>query len=170
MVDYIVKRGETTEKATVLADSGSAAVVRLGDRTVELTLRPLADGRLVVEHQGKRLSLREFADREQTVIVSGTAQRRYELVDARKAAVLGRSGGKGATGGQIKASMPGRVVKIAVAVGDIVPPGSVVAVLEAMKMENDVKAPGGGRVAAIVVQVGATVETGQLLVQLEAAS
>ena len=47
--------------------------------------------------------------------------------------------------------------------------GGVVAVLEAMKMENDVKAPGGGRVVAVAVQEGAAVEAGALLVQLEPA-
>jgi pyruvate carboxylase subunit B len=64
--------------------------------------------------------------------------------------------------------MPGRVVRVPVAVGDVVAPGTVVAVLEAMKMENDVKSPGGGKVVAIAVSEGAAVEAGALLVQLEA--
>jgi biotin carboxyl carrier protein len=63
--------------------------------------------------------------------------------------------------------MPGRVVRLSVAVGDIVAPGAVVAVLEAMKMENDVRSVGGGRVTAVVVQEGVAVESGALLVQLE---
>ena len=78
-------------------------------------------------------------------------------------------GGDTAAGGEIKAGMPGRVVKVLVAVGDDVPPGGVVAVLEAMKMENDVKARGGGTVLEVAIIVGATVEAGELLVRLEVA-
>ncbi|MSP90432.1 MAG: biotin/lipoyl-binding protein [Myxococcales bacterium] len=72
--------------------------------------------------------------------------------------------------GRILASMPGRVVRVPVQVGDVVPPNGVVAVLEAMKMENDVRSPAGGRVVQVAVQEGVAVEAGALLVQLEAAS
>ncbi len=69
-------------------------------------------------------------------------------------------------GGAVKAPMPGLVVRVQVAVGDLVEPGDSLVVLEAMKMENELRAPQGGRVAAIGVEAGMAVEKGEVLVEL----
>ena len=62
--------------------------------------------------------------------------------------------------------MPGLVVSVAVAEGDVVASGQPLAVLEAMKMQNPVRAPRGGRVARVFVTAGAHVEGGAALVEL----
>jgi biotin carboxyl carrier protein len=69
--------------------------------------------------------------------------------------------------GSLEAPMPGRVVEVKVAPGDVVVPGQALLILEAMKMENVVRAPRAGRVAAVAVAVGAQVAPGQVLVELE---
>ncbi len=66
--------------------------------------------------------------------------------------------------GSLTASMPGSVVRVLVADGDVVEAGQPVVVLEAMKMEHTVTAPSAGTVTAVAVAVGAQVETGSLLV------
>ncbi|MEE9394473.1 MAG: biotin/lipoyl-containing protein [Planctomycetota bacterium] len=66
----------------------------------------------------------------------------------------------------IKAAMPGIVVSVSVAVGDTVEKGQSVAVLEAMKMENEVRAPGSGVVTAIAVNAGQTVDGGAVLIEV----
>lgn len=71
-----------------------------------------------------------------------------------------------ATGAAICSPLPGTVLKINVAVGQAVKAGQVVAVLEAMKMENDITAAADGTVSAIHVNVGATVQTGDALISL----
>lgn len=71
-----------------------------------------------------------------------------------------------AAGGVLKAPMPGLVVRIEVAVGDRVEPGSALVVLEAMKMENELKATTAGIVVAVRVQIGAAVEKGVVLLEL----
>jgi biotin carboxyl carrier protein len=58
------------------------------------------------------------------------------------------------------------VVKVLVAVGDVVAPGSAVMVLEAMKMENELATERGGTVKTISKQAGQAVDTGDLLVEL----
>ncbi len=63
--------------------------------------------------------------------------------------------------------MPGRVVAVRVAPGDVVERNALVAILEAMKMENELRAPRPGRVADVRVAEGDTVEHGALLVVLE---
>ena len=64
----------------------------------------------------------------------------------------------------IKSPMPGRVVRVLVAVGDHVAARQAVVVVEAMKMENELRAPAGGVVKEILVAPGAAVETGAVLV------
>jgi biotin carboxyl carrier protein len=73
-----------------------------------------------------------------------------------------------ATGDQrIVAPMPGRIVRVLVAVGDEVAPRQGVVVVEAMKMENELRAPKGGRVKDVSVTPGTSVEAGRVLVVIE---
>jgi biotin carboxyl carrier protein len=63
--------------------------------------------------------------------------------------------------------MPGRVVRLLVAAGDEVEEGQGVVVIEAMKMQNELKSPKAGRVARVGVVVGDTVGSGDVLVVVE---
>ena len=67
----------------------------------------------------------------------------------------------------IWAPVPGKIVEILVMVGDAVEEGDAVLVLEAMKMENELRAPVAGTVTAVTVKKGDQAERGQLLVALE---
>jgi biotin carboxyl carrier protein len=65
------------------------------------------------------------------------------------------------------APVPGKIVDVFVQVGDVVDEGAPLVVLEAMKMENELRAPKKGKVTAVLVKKGDTAERGQLLVGLE---
>lgn len=67
----------------------------------------------------------------------------------------------------VEAPMPGTILSINVSQGDTVTEGQVLAILEAMKMENEILAPRDGKVASIVVTKGASVNTGDKLIVLE---
>ena len=71
-----------------------------------------------------------------------------------------------AKGDTVNAPMPGTILKVNVAAGQAVKAGDVLCVLEAMKMENDIKAPRDGQVAQVVAAKGASVDTGAVLVVL----
>jgi biotin carboxyl carrier protein len=165
--EYLLEHGTHHKSVTVLEDHGDRAVLQVGDRRLEVTLRTLPDGRIAVSQDDQRRLYRTFRAGEETVVVRGWTQHAFKLTDARERWLHGTGGRHGDSSGRVTASMPGRVVRLSVAVGDIVAPGAVVAVLEAMKMENDVRSVGGGRVTAVVVQEGVAVESGALLVQLE---
>ena len=62
--------------------------------------------------------------------------------------------------------MPGMIVRVNVAVGDHVRAGQGLVVMEAMKMENELRAPADGTVKAVRVDAGAAVEKGALLIEL----
>lgn len=63
--------------------------------------------------------------------------------------------------------MPGKVLAVKVAPGDAVKSGTLLVILEAMKMENDIMAPVAGTVAAVNVQAGDSVSTGEVLVVID---
>jgi biotin carboxyl carrier protein len=92
------------------------------------------------------------------------------VVDERTRAIRAMIGRSGAAAGPkpVRAPMPGLVVRIAVAPGDEVRTGQGVAIVEAMKMENELKAEAPGVVARVLVAAGQPVEKGAVLVEFEA--
>ena len=68
------------------------------------------------------------------------------------------------SGEAVNAPMPGNILKVNVAAGQAVKSGTVLVVLEAMKMENEIMAPKDGTVTQVLVQKGSTVDTGAPLV------
>ena len=80
---------------------------------------------------------------------------------APKAAPAGAQGGT-----KVTAPMPGTILDVKVSVGQSVKKGDTVCVLEAMKMENDIKAPEDGTVASVNVKSGDTVATDDVLLTM----
>ncbi len=66
----------------------------------------------------------------------------------------------------VVAPMPGKVLRVLVAEGDAVQRGTVVAILEAMKMENELRAGGDGTIGRIAVKEGQNVTKGDLIVEV----
>lgn len=110
-------------------------------------------------------------------------RRRYEVTvdgwvlsvgveSAARAALRERaSAGAGAAGptgrSVVKAQIPGRVVRLWVASGEVVEKGQRLLAIEAMKMENEIRAPRAGTIGAIAAVVGRPVELGDELVVIE---
>ncbi len=69
--------------------------------------------------------------------------------------------------GAITAPLPGNIFSISVKVGDQVKPGDNVLIMEAMKMENEIKAEKAGTVTSIKVNVGESVLQGAILIELK---
>ena len=67
----------------------------------------------------------------------------------------------------LTAAMPGKIVRVLVNSGDAVEAGQGIAVVEAMKMQNEVKAPRGGRVVSVRAIAGATVAAGDILATID---
>jgi biotin carboxyl carrier protein len=82
---------------------------------------------------------------------------------ARRARAAGADEGPRA----VRAPMPGRVVRVLVAPGDDVEEQQGVVVIEAMKMQNELKAPKAGRISRVAVRIGDAVAAGALLALVE---
>jgi biotin carboxyl carrier protein len=83
----------------------------------------------------------------------------------------GRAAGEAAVGAhgeqRVAAPMPGRVVRVLVAEGDAVDVRQPLVVVEAMKMENELRSPRAGRVTHVAIAAGASVDAGAVLVVIE---
>ncbi|CAN5686143.1 acetyl-CoA carboxylase biotin carboxyl carrier protein subunit [soil metagenome] len=105
-----------------------------------------------------------------SLVVNGWPMHAH-VVDERTRAIQAMTGqGAVAQGPKpVRAPMPGLVVRIEVDVGDDVKQGQGVVVMEAMKMENELRAESAGRVGRVLVQPGDVVQKGAVLVEFEAA-
>jgi len=92
-----------------------------------------------------------------------------EAIDERTRAIRELSGASAGPVGPapLKAPMPGLIVRVNVTVGDQVQAGQGMVVMEAMKMENELRATAAGRVKSVLATPGAAVEKGALLIELE---
>jgi biotin carboxyl carrier protein len=104
------------------------------------------------------------------VVVDGW---RFELevedaarAELRERATRGRSTALGGGPLEIRALIPGRVAAVAVVAGDAVETGQTLLVIEAMKMQNELRAPRDGHVERVAVGVGETIDLGQVLAVL----
>ena len=122
----------------------------LDGRPLTLSVEPLGRGRWALAPGGERLEVEVLDERTRHIrsLTGGGDQRRAAAV--------------------LKAPMPGLVVRVQAKAGDAIIAGAGLIVLEAMKMENELKAATAGTVKAIRVTRGEAVEKGQVLVEFEA--
>ncbi len=106
-----------------------------------------------------------YADEETIALIAH--EHRVAVTDPRslRAQRKGHGAGNGAV--HIKASMPGRVARVLVAPGESVEAQQGIVVIEAMKMQNELKSPRPARVVEVRVTAGDKVASGQILAVLE---
>ncbi len=121
--------------------------ILLGNKSIEVDITPLPG--------------EEFE-----ILINGDCHK-FSLVNEQRKTMI-RSGGKGITAKAILVSpMPGKVVKLLVGVGEEVKADHGLIVMEAMKMENELKSSGPGKIKGIFVKEGDVVEAGARLLLME---
>ena len=146
--DRVTVAGRTrTASLRAIAGTSSRQLV-LDGRPAVLTLRSSGRGQWTVARRGDRWDA--------------------EVLDERTRHIRSLTAGASAERGPatLRAPMPGLVVRVLVEVGQEVAARAGVVVLEAMKMENELKASAAGVVAVVRVGPGEPVEKGQVLVEL----
>lgn len=125
--------------------SGGAFQLTMPDgRTVQGRMVPTGKGSRVLTTGDHRLEVQAISERDAWMGEGGMAQ----------------------DDGEVTVSMPGKVIKALVEVGEAVEVGQPVLIIEAMKMENEVKAGRGGIVEAIHVTAGQSVEADVILMEI----
>jgi biotin carboxyl carrier protein len=101
-------------------------------------------------------------------LIIGSARYAVDVQDPRSLRTRRRATGGTEAGPQkLTAPMPGKIVRILVAQGDEVKAGQGIIVMEAMKMQNEMKSPKDGRVQKILTSEGSTVNPGDTLAVIE---
>ena len=164
--------------------------VTLGERVLRVQVRPEGDGWLVRVDDGEERAVHFGTVRgplrwlvvgdRRTELMAGVAddgvrlaldgvELHAEVLDLARARLASVVGGRvtGHTRRELKAPMPGLVVKLLCQPGDDVEAGQPLVVLQAMKMENELSLPRGGTIKSIGAEPGQSVEQGQMLVVVE---
>jgi biotin carboxyl carrier protein len=162
--------------------------VQVGTEEIEVVLDGdvvTVDGQSATAHvtdvEGTPVRMVTIGDEVHRVIARrGSARGRYtlwldgfrhevEALDERTRAIRELAAASAGPSGPapVMAPMPGMIVRITAEVGDQVQPGQGLVVMEAMKMENELRAMAAGTVRAILVQPGMAVEKGAILLELE---
>jgi biotin carboxyl carrier protein len=142
--------------------------IRFGDNRFEADLRRVGTASVSVILNNRSFDFDVAREGEEIVIASRTGATRLTLIDAARHAMRSRRAPRHVSGrAEIKAAMPGRVVNVLVAPGDEVAADQGVIIVEAMKMENELKSPRAGKVIEVKVAAGQTVEKGELLLVIE---
>jgi len=158
--------------------------VELGEREVPVDVERLADGRFRVlvagEEKPRELSVLHAGPRAAVLserrvlelfgatpreLTAGHTRTRLSVTERSVSSAREHGGSAGDTA--VRAPMPGRVLKLLVAPGQAVKSGERVAVVEAMKMENELLAQRAGTVKRVLVREGDTVERNAVLLELE---
>jgi glutaconyl-CoA/methylmalonyl-CoA decarboxylase subunit gamma len=126
---------------------------------VQVRKRPMKTFRVTIDGQEYDVTVEEVAP----------AAVPHGVVRSPKAAKTGGPAAAAAPGGEraIRSPMPGKVLAVNVAAADAVDTDTVLLVLEAMKMENDILAPAEGTVKSVHVRPGESVNTGDVMMVIE---
>jgi biotin carboxyl carrier protein len=166
-MDLIVRDGEREERVRVRRiDEGYEVVV--GGRAYQVDAAAMGGGVRSLRIDGEQHEVSMRRKGEDWVVVSRHGAATLSVTDPLTHLANQTRGGKGGRRRQrVDAYMPGRVVALLAAEGDEIAAGQGVLVLEAMKMENEIRAEHEGKILKIHVQAGQAVDSGNLLFELE---
>lgn len=148
---------------------GGRVFAEVDGRRYEIDAHELGAGEYLLLHRGRVYECRVGAAAREGAVEVRVGGRDYEVALADPKRLRGARGSAAHDAGraQISAQMPGRVVRVLVEVGREVEAGQPVVVVEAMKMQNEMKSPKTGAVVEVRVEPGATVNPGDVLVVIE---
>jgi biotin carboxyl carrier protein len=158
---YTWGHGEATVRVQPAAEGLEVTIERSGREPVRYRVRVVRrEGERLVLNIGERHLLFHVArDGKARLVAQGACVFRLEPPTPRGARPP-------AAPGDLTAVMPGKVLDVLVRPGQRVETGTLLVILEAMKMELRITAPGEGEVAAVFVRAGDVVNPGQKLVEL----
>lgn len=166
-----VGSGKDQRKLSVQLESAEGGEYRLrigSDVTTVRVARSEAGSYSLIDENGRQRSVDiDGTLPDLKLVIDGSDAVSVAVADAQS---LQASDSASSAVGEVRAAMPGKVVKVVCKVGDVVRAGQPLLVIEAMKMENELRAAGGGRVESIAVREGQTVEGGQVLLVLGGAA
>ncbi|MFH1278778.1 MAG: biotin/lipoyl-containing protein [Candidatus Eisenbacteria bacterium] len=155
---------EAATYRVVLEKSEGPTAGRIDEREIAAVITRPAPHGVTVEIGGRRHRAWVARTDEKVFVHLGGRVYEFEEAGARDAVSAGAAG---LGGDSVSSLMPGKVVKILVAVGDEVKEGQSLVIVEAMKMETPLAAPAAGTVKKVNFAEGDLVDAGKPIVQLD---
>lgn len=157
--------GREREVDVQLGASGAIAA-SLDGEPVDAAIVPVPGGVLVRMNVGGAVFDVAVGGRGDELTVAAGRHRAIVQVESERARATKRRGARaGGAMKELRSPMPGRIVKVLVVAGEDVQAGQPVIVVEAMKMENELRATAAAKVASVEVKPGDAVEGGAVLVR-----
>ncbi|HYY43130.1 MAG TPA: biotin/lipoyl-containing protein [Pyrinomonadaceae bacterium] len=155
------------EHALELQRKGASVVAEVDGRRYELEAREVEPGSYLLHAGGRVYECRVRRTDGASEVHVGRQVFQITLIDPKRLRHTLSAGAQ--TGGRaaVVAAMPGKVVRVHVAVGAQVEAGEALLVVEAMKMQNELKSPKAGTVVELQAATGATVNAGDVLAVVE---
>ncbi len=150
-----------------VAGSTDKRRIRIGDREVECDWVRLPNGQYSLILDGRVYDLSLELDTDSCSVAGPRGIHQFRISDPRRLGQQPDVEGGAAGLQRICAEMPGKVIRLLVRKGDKVAYDQGLLVLEAMKMQNEIRAPKSGVVLEIGVQDGRAVGTGDFLLSIE---
>ncbi|MBA2501721.1 MAG: biotin/lipoyl-binding protein [Pyrinomonadaceae bacterium] len=158
------------KQALDIRREGDSVVASVDERRYELQARETEPGvyLLIADNRVYECRVENTAEANGAVRVEiGGSSYEIVLSDPKRLRAARSAGVEQSGRAVLKATMPGKVVRVLVEAGAEVEAGAGVIVVEAMKMQNELKSPKSGRVVEITAQEGATVNAGEVLAVIE---
>jgi len=166
-VKYTTRLGGEEREFTI-ERHGAALRATCGDKSYAIDLALVGDGAafsLLVD--GRSYDVVADVQKDQVLLQMVGERFVVQVEDERERAAHAVAGHKQGGKRELRASMPGIVVDVKIAVGDTVAEGQTLVVLEAMKMQNPLGAESPGKVTRVLCKQGEAVAAGALLIELE---
>jgi biotin carboxyl carrier protein len=165
---YVATLDSAEHEIEVEELAADSFAIRFGGNRFEADVRRVGPVSFSVIVNNRSFDFDVVRDGDETVIASRAGSTRLTIVDAARRLARGAGKRREISGRvELKAAMPGRVISVLVSAGDEVAADQGVVVVEAMKMENEVKSPKAGKVVEVKVVAGQTVEKGGLMIVIE---
>jgi biotin carboxyl carrier protein len=156
------------EREIELTLEGSRVSATVSGRRYDLEIGMIDGSNVVLFHKHSVFDCRVVGgDTGDYDVRVGSADYKVVLRDPRRLRASDLAGSHGEGSAQIVAPMPGKLVRVLVETGAEVEAGQAIVVVEAMKMQNELKAPRAGIIRSLTAAEGSAVTAGQLLAVIE---
>jgi acetyl/propionyl-CoA carboxylase alpha subunit len=164
----ILEISDNHQKVMVkIISAGGRRKIRLGDREIQFDWVKLSDGHYSLILDSSVYDLTIDLDADACVVAGHAGMHSFRILDSRHSGI-GPHMEDGPSGlRRVCAEMPGKVIRVLVKEGETVAYDQGLLILEAMKMQNEIRAPKSGVIKEIAAAGGTAVSTGEFLLSIE---
>lgn len=161
-----ISNGTDSIRVEITSNRGNRKI-RLGGTEIMCDWIRLADGHYSLILDGSVLDVLVNVETDSCSVTSHAGTYSFRIMDPRRAGARDKIDGGFAGVQRVCADMPGKIIRVLVREGDAIEHDQILLVLEAMKMQNEIRAPKTGIIKQVSASPGTAVNTGDFLLSIE---